>query len=97
MKNRKLCTGLIIELQKHQISFPELGTLAVAKLAATDPGFQAVLVDMLATSTKLDAGQIERFARYRARMRKPMPHLRRQGDSRAGEGSRSCRADGCGC
>src|SRR5665213_1682252 len=49
--------GLIVDLQKHQISFPEMTPL-IAKLAATDPGFQDVQIEMLSTAKKLDADQI---------------------------------------
>ena len=49
--------GLIIDLQKHGISFPETQEL-VSKLAATDSGFQDVLIDMLGTTKKLEADDV---------------------------------------
>ena len=50
--------SLIVSMQKHQISFPELPEM-IAKLAASDPGFQELQVDMLANLTKApDAEQI---------------------------------------
>ena len=45
--------SLIVELQRHQIVFPEAAAL-ITKMAATDPGFQELLVDMLSTNKKLD-------------------------------------------
>ncbi|HZL34365.1 MAG TPA: discoidin domain-containing protein [Tepidisphaeraceae bacterium] len=54
----EIVRSLIVELEKHQIAFPELPAL-VAKAAATDPAFQELLVDMIAKSTKkLTADQI---------------------------------------
>ncbi|HET6249737.1 MAG TPA: discoidin domain-containing protein [Tepidisphaeraceae bacterium] len=49
--------SLIVELQRHQIVFPETAAL-ISKLAATDPGFQEILVDMLSSNKKLDADQV---------------------------------------
>ncbi|HWE00802.1 MAG TPA: discoidin domain-containing protein [Tepidisphaeraceae bacterium] len=49
--------GLVVDLQKHQISFPEM-TALITKLAATDPGFQDIQIEMLSTARKFDADQI---------------------------------------
>jgi putative heme-binding domain-containing protein len=49
--------SLIVELQRHQIVFPEASAL-ITKLAATDPGFQELLVDMLSTNKKLEPDQV---------------------------------------
>jgi putative heme-binding domain-containing protein len=49
--------SLIVELQRHQIEFPEAASI-ITKLAANDAGFQGVLIDMLSTNKSLDADQI---------------------------------------
>jgi putative heme-binding domain-containing protein len=53
----EVIAALIVDLQKHQISFPEMPGI-ITKLAQTDPGFQGIQIEMLSTAKKLDAGQI---------------------------------------
>ena len=56
-RSRKWCATLIVELQERQIVFPEASAL-ITRMAATDPGFQELLIDMLSTSKTLDAEQV---------------------------------------
>jgi putative heme-binding domain-containing protein len=44
----QIVRGLIVNLEKHKIDLPELPDL-IAKAAATDAGFQKILVDMLSS------------------------------------------------
>ncbi len=53
----QIVRGLIVNLEKHKIDFPELPDL-IAKAAASDAGFQKILVEMLSTLNRtLEPGQ----------------------------------------
>jgi putative heme-binding domain-containing protein len=47
----QIVRGLIVNLEKHKIDFPELPDL-IAKAAATDVGFQKILVEMLSNMNR---------------------------------------------
>ncbi len=55
--------NLVITLQKHQIAFAEIPGI-IAKLAATDPGFQQLQIEMLAALTA--APTVDQIAILRA-------------------------------
>ena len=65
--------SLVVDLQKHSIAFPETQEL-IAKLAATDPTFQEVLIDMLSTTKNLEAADIATLCTVTLYNKKAHPH-----------------------
>ena len=54
----EVVSSLIVDLEKHQISFAELPAM-ISSLAAKDPKFQELQIEMLSTVKTLSADQIE--------------------------------------
>ena len=49
--------GLIVELKRHKVALPEAMPI-VARLAATDPAFKQVMVDLLSSQRALSADEV---------------------------------------